>query len=493
MFSAASVPELILRAARDPALRGRIALKTATECATYGALEARIAHIAGALMADGLQRGERVGMLVGRSVDAAAGLFGIMAAGGAACVLDPRAAAADLALHARCAGIARLLVDDACVALAVKININKINILNNKLGANARIAGGLAAADDALLLFTSGSSGAPKAVLLSHGNLLANAHGVIDRTGITPDDRLLHAMPLHHTNGVNNQLLAPLACGAAVILLERFRAETFFDEVAQHQPTYITGVPTMYSRLLDQAPPVGALQRLRFARCGSAPLGAELHRKIENHLGVPLVVSYGLSEATCTSTMNPPAARRIGSVGTALAGQRIAIFRPHSEQALACGAEGEVCIAGPALMKGYVAARDGDDGPQLSNGWLRTGDLGRLDADGYLSISGRLKDIIIRGGENLSPAAIEAALLRHPAVKSCCVVGAPHADLGEVPAAFVVLHADQSATQDGLKGVVAEQLSRIHVPQHIIFVDVLPEIGIGKIDRKTLRIRSSRL
>jgi acyl-CoA synthetase (AMP-forming)/AMP-acid ligase II len=495
MPAAASIPELILRAARDPALRGRVALATATQRVTYRELESRIVRIAAALRAEGLARGERVGLLADRSADAAAGLLGIMTAGGAACVLDTRAAPADLALRTRSAGIVRLLVDDAHTPLALKIKINKINTLSKISAVSAATLAEPAASDDALLLFTSGSSGKPKAVRLSHGNLLANAQGVIERTGITPDDRLLHAMPLHHTNGINNQLIAPLACGATVILLERFRAETFFEEAAQHRPTYITGVPTMYARLLEQAPPTGALRDLRFARCGSAPLVADLHRKIENHLGVALVVSYGLSEATCTSAMNPLAARKIGSVGPALAGQDIAIFAPQGEQALACGAEGEICIAGPALMQGYVTSGDGDtgDGPQLRNGWLRTGDLGRLDADGYLSISGRLKDIIIRGGENLSPAAIESALRRHAAVKSCCVVGVPHTDLGEVPAAFVVLHTDQTATPDALKGLVAEQLSRTHVPQHIIFTDALPEIGIGKIDRRALKMRADGL
>jgi acyl-CoA synthetase (AMP-forming)/AMP-acid ligase II len=493
MLPCDSIPELILNTARAPELRPRIALQTAFESVTYGELETRIMRASGALMADGLRHGERVGLLMQKGIDAATGLIGIMAAGGTACVLDTRAAGADLVLQTRSAGISRLLVDEVGSALAGKINIIKINMLNTYHDAGSRISSEIVTTDDALLLFTTGSSGTPKSVLLSHGNLLANAQGVIERTAITPDDRLLHAMPLHHTNGINNQLIAPLACGAMVIFLERFRAETFFDEVAQHQPTYITGVPTMYSRLLDRSPPVDALKQLRFARCGSAPLSEELHRRIESQLGVPLVVSYGLSEATCTSAMNPPAARRIGSVGTALVGQQIAIFRPHREQRMACGSEGEICISGPALMKGYISAGVGDVGPQLLNGWLRTGDLGRLNADRYLSISGRLKDIIIRGGENLSPATIEAALLRHPAVQNCCVVGVPHADLGEVPVAFVVLRSGQSATPDALKGIVAEHLSRIHIPQRIIVADALPEIGIGKIDRRTLRMCAARL
>ena len=149
---------------------------------------------------------------------------------------------------------------------------------------------------------------------------------------------------------------------------------------------------------------------------------------------MPLVVSYGLSEATCTSTMNPPAARRIGSVGTVLPGQQVSLLRPGSGEAVPDGAEGEVCIAGGSVMKGYV---DGSTAAALRDGWLRSGDLGRFDADGYLFITGRLKDVIVRGGENLSPRAIESTLERHPAVESCCVVGGPHPDLGEVPVAFV--------------------------------------------------------
>jgi acyl-CoA synthetase (AMP-forming)/AMP-acid ligase II len=184
--------------------------------------------------------------------------------------------------------------------------------------------------------------------------------------------------------------------------------------------------------------------------------------------------------------MNPPAARRIGTVGTALARQQVAILAAGTQHALAAGHEGEICIRGPALMHGYIGGA-GDDGPSLKDGWLRTGDLGRLDADGYLTVSGRLKDIIIRGGENLSPGEIEAALLAHAAVKACCVVGAPDSDLGEVPVAFVVAYAGRRVDAEELRNTVADRLPRACVPRRVVLLDALPEIGVGKIDRKALR------
>jgi acyl-CoA synthetase (AMP-forming)/AMP-acid ligase II len=185
--------------------------------------------------------------------------------------------------------------------------------------------------------------------------------------------------------------------------------------------------------------------------------------------------------------MNPPAARKIGTVGTALAGQRVAVFAPSSEQPLPAGVEGEICIAGPSLMKGYVPAVTAQDGPSIRNGWLRTGDLGQLDDEGYLTVTGRLKEIIIRGGENLSPGRIEEVILRDPAVHSCCVVGAPDADLGEVPVAFVVARAGLMPQEKTVRERVAQELPRACVPARVRVLDSLPEIGIGKIDRKRLK------
>ena len=487
MFNAASVPELILATARDPALRARRALWADGRALDYPALADAIARVSGMLLERGLRRGERVALLAGRTVDAAAAVLGVMAAGGAACVIDPRLPAAELAVRLDCAGIGWLLGDAAHEQQAAAAARLKRLRLEDARRAAPRVIDDIGRDDDALLIMTSGSTGAPKAVLLTHKNLLSNAYGVAERTGITLEDRVLHLLPFYHTNGVNNLLIVPLCRGASVIILERFHAETFFREVAIHRPTYMTAVATHYSRLLAQTPPRGALASLRFLRSGAAPLGAQLHRDIERHFGLPLIHSYGLSEDTCTAAMNPPAARKIGTVGTALASQRIAILAPGAEFAVPAGREGEICIAGPSLMKGYVPPAGHADGPSIRNGWLRTGDLGWLDADGYLTVSGRLKEIIIRGGENLSPGRIEDAILRDPAVRGCCVVGAADADLGEVPVAFVVAREGAAVAQRAIQDRVRALLPRTYVPARVIVLEALPEIGIGKIDRAALK------
>ncbi|MGH8647956.1 MAG: class I adenylate-forming enzyme family protein, partial [Burkholderiales bacterium] len=406
---------------------------------------------------------------------------------GAVCVVDARLPPAELGVRLRSAEIGWLLTDAAHDSIAAEAAQSKRLRLEDAARAVPRTVDDLGRDDDALLIMTSGSTGAPKAVLLTHGNLLSNAYGVAERTGVTPEDRVLHLLPLYHTNGTNNLLIVPFCRGASVVMLERFHAETFFHEVALHRPTYVTGVATHYSRLLAHAPPRGALASLRFLRSGAAPLDAQLHQDIERHLGLPLIHSYGLSEDTCTATMNPPAARRIGTVGTALAGQRIAVFASGGEAAVPPGSEGEICIAGPSLMKGYVPPAGHGNGPSIRNGWLRTGDLGRLDEEGYLTVSGRLKEIIIRGGENLSPGRIEEAILRDPAVRSCCVVGAPDADLGEVPVAFVVTRDGAPVQLRAIQERVGAELPRTYVPARIIVLDALPEIGVGKIDRGALK------
>ncbi|MGH8662466.1 MAG: class I adenylate-forming enzyme family protein [Burkholderiales bacterium] len=487
MFDAASVPELILETALDPAIRGRPALWAAGRALNYSTLADAVTRVSGMLLERGLRRGERVALLAGRTTDAATGLLGIMAAGGAACVIDPRLRAGELGVRFESAGIGWLLADAAHDATASAVAQVKRVRLEDAARAAPSALDGLRREDDALLIMTSGSTGVPKAVLLTHGNLLSNADGVAERTGITPEDRLLHMLPLHHTNGINNLLVVPFCCGASVVMLERFQADTFFREIATHRPTYTTGVATHYSRLLALTPPRGALASLRFLRSGAAPLSAQLHRDIEQHFGLPLIHSYGLSEDSCTAAMNPPAARKIGTVGTALAGQRIAVFVPGGETPVPTGAEGEICIAGPSLMKGYVPAAAHGDGPSIRNGWLRTGDLGWLDDAGYLTVSGRLKEIIIRGGENLSPGRIEEAILRDPAVRGCCVVGAPDADLGEVPVAFVVARNGIPVRDGAIQERVRAELPRSYVPARVIVLEALPEIGIGKIDRAALK------
>ena len=467
---------------------GRTALLDPTGSTSYAELGARIDGYASAFRE--VARGELVGVPASRSADSVARFFGVMQAGGCPCFIEPGLTAEALLPRARAVGLQRIVLDEESEGMARDLEHGGVQVrLARDLLRESRSTGvvreSLGPTDLAMMQFTSGSTGLPKGALLTHGNLRRHAAGIIERTRLTAADRLLHVMPLHHTNGVNNQLVAPFLAGATVVLAERFRAEDVEDRIADHAVTYLTGVPTTYSRMLPHLRDQARLRSLRFLRCGSAPITVRLHEKVEAAFGVPLVVSYGLSEATCTSTMNPVGARRLGTVGTALRGQQVRVFRPGTEHEAAAGAEGEIRIAGPCLMRGY--AGDGSESP-IRDGWLRTGDLGRFDADGYLSVTGRLKDVIVRGGENLSPRAIEDVLERHPGVAACCVVGAPHPDLGETPAAFVVRSGAAPVDAAALTALVRRRLSKAHVPATIRFVEALPVNAVGKVDRKALRL-----
>ena len=404
---------------------GRTALLGPTGSTSYAELGARIDGYASAFRP--VARGDLVGVPAARSADSVARFFGVMQAGGCPCFVEPGLTAAALLSRAHAVGLRRIVLDEESEALARDLEHGGVQVrlaadLLREVRKSARtsvVRESVGPADLAMMQFTSGSTGLPKGALLTHGNLLRHAAGIIERTRLTAADRLLHVMPLHHTNGVNNQLIAPFLAGATVVLAERFRPQDVEDLVAGYGVTYLTGVPTMYSRMLPHLRDQARLRSLRFLRCGSAPIPVRLHEEVEAAFGVPLVVSYGLSEATCTSTMNPVDARRVGTVGTVLRGQRVRVFAPGTETEMPVGAEGEIRIAGPCLMRGY-AGKDSRNGEEpespIQDEWLRTGDLGCFDGDGYLSVTGRLKDLILRGGENLSPRAIEDVLQRHPGV-----------------------------------------------------------------------------
>lgn len=479
------------RAWLEPERAGRTALADAERSLSYPQLHAEVGALAAALARAGVERGDRVALSMQRHVRLAVTLLAVMAAGACACVLEPRLGPQETRRRFAMTGMRWILLDASAVGdpgLDELDGVRRLDLDDLEVGGHAGWCLDIDPASPGFLLFTSGSSGRPKGVLQSHRGLLANARGVMRHTGLGAGDRLLHVMPLYHTNGVNNQLLAPLWAGAAVHLVGRFRADEMPGAFERVRPTIVTGVPTMYSRMLDEPFSPGSLQSIRMLRCGSAPISEALHRRIEERFGKPLVVSYGLSEATCTSTMNPPAARRIGSVGTVLEGQDVFLLDAEGRRVTRAGADGEICIAGPALMLGYLV-EGGDAAPQPVGEMLRTGDLGRFDDEGYLQITGRLKDVIIRGGENLSPNLIEGVLAKVPGVRACCVVGMPDHDLGEVPMAFVVRAADDAGRQldeHRLGEAVVAELSRIHKPVAYRYLDQLPENAVGKVDRKAL-------
>lgn len=494
---AAATPSLMTRlqdAWRMEAHAVDVALEDGRETLRYPALLEAVASLAGRLRAAGIGPGDRVALTLAQSARFVVALLAVLASGACVCPLEPRLGRDETRRRFALARLRWVLGDGESLAHPSLADVDAARRLDLDALPSGDTGWSLDVPDDApaLLLFTSGSSGAPKGVLLGHRNLLNNALGVIAHTGLTRDDRLLHVMPMHHTNGVNNQIIAPLIAGASVFVAERFRAEEMPVLMRRVRPTIVTGVPTMFARMLPCAFEPASLASLRMLRCGSAPITPELHRHIEAKFERPLVVSYGLSEATCTSTMNPPAARRIGSVGTILAGQEVRLQGSDGTFVDVPDREGEICIGGPSVMLGYLTEAS-NGRPEATGGMIHTGDLGRFDADGFVYITGRLKDVIIRGGENLSPQAIENVLCEAAGVAASCVVGRPNDDLGEVPVAYVVRESGvegDALDAEELGRIVVERLSRIHRPAEFFFVASLPENGVGKIDRKVLAARA---
>jgi acyl-CoA synthetase (AMP-forming)/AMP-acid ligase II len=482
-----SLAQAFAAAWRSDAFQPLPALTDGTRTLTYQALDLLTLRLAGGFSARGIALGSAIAVTMERSLDALLVILAALRAGLCPCVMEPGLATAEEAVRLATIDARWTVYDAAHAPLAAQMTGGLTAVPFETLAAGDRRAheDAIDPATRALLLFTSGSTGRSKAVQLTQSALLNNALGVIEHSRLSSRDRLLHTMPVYHTNGLNNQLFAPLLVGATVIFAERFRASEMPRLLTRHRPTIITGVPTMYSRMLEQPFDRASLAALRMARCGSAPITKELHTQVEALLGCELIVSYGLSEATCTSTMNPPGARRIGSVGTPLRGQRVQLREADGQMTGEAGREGEICISGPTLMSGYMGAHD-ESSRAVSAGWLRTGDMGRFDADGYLYITGRIKDVIIRGGENLSPVLIESAVTADLRVAACCVIRQEHRDLGEVPVAFVVLKPEAQMTEHEVRDAVRRRLSRIHVPQQVIFIKSLPETLVGKVDRMAL-------
>jgi acyl-CoA synthetase (AMP-forming)/AMP-acid ligase II len=470
------------------------AIGDGTRSLTYAELARETGSVAAHLSGRHARQGDVVAITMSRSLDAVVLLLAAIRAGMCPCVFEPKLAPDEVSARLVETGARFLVHDDDNTSLVSELAIPPHTTIIDfaRLTEPSYWPPVDVAADcPALLLFTSGSTGRPKVVQLTQAALLNNALGVLEQSALSSDDRLLHVMPIYHTNGVNNQLFAPLLAGASVVFCPRFRAEDMPDLMTRFRPTIITGVPTMYSRMLAQHFDAGSLATLRMARCGSAPITEALHREVETKLGCPLVISYGLSEATCTSTLNPPNARRVGSVGKVVPGQTVRLRAADDTMIDTPNLEGEICIAGPNLMTGYLGAAD-ETSRTIVDGWLRTGDLGRFDDDGYLYVTGRIKDVIIRGGENISPLLIESVIVAEGNVAACCVVGRADRDLGEVPVAFVVPRDLTAIHAERVQDAVRKRLSRIYVPHDVVFVESLPETAVGKVDRKALAARLAK-
>ncbi len=368
--------------------------------------------------------------------------------------------------------------------LSIEISARgRVQIIESRTGARAEPP---AADDIALILHTSGSTGRPKRVPLRHANLAVSAANIAISYSLAPHDIALCVMPLFHIHGLIGSVLATLLSGGTLILPTKFNALSFWRTVGEHKVTWYSGVPTMHQLVLTRAQqkPKEA-GPLRFIRSASAPFPSVLISQIEERFGVPFVEAYGMTEAAHQMASNPlpPRHRKPGSVGIG-SGPRISIMDEKGKH-LSTGQRGEVVIQGANVFRGYANNPEAN-ARAFTDGWFRTGDEGFMDADSYLHLTGRIKDIIIRGGENVAPHEIDEVLLRNRAVAAAVTFGSPHPVLGEEVAAAVVLNETHTASEAELIKHCREVLAEYKVPKKIYLVESIPTTATGKVRRSAV-------
>jgi malonyl-CoA/methylmalonyl-CoA synthetase len=328
--------------------------------------------------------------------------------------------------------------------------------------------------DVALIVYTSGTTGRPKGAPLTHANLLAGAHAVRIAWRWTAGDRLALCLPLFHMHGLGVGLHGTLTTGAEALVLPRFDPAGVADAIREHRATLFFGVPTMYHRLAA-SPHLGDLRALRLAVSGSAPLPAELHEAVARGGGQRVLERYGMTETVMLVSNPYEGERRPGTVGFPLPGVELRLAERE-------GGTREIEVTGPNVIGGYLNRPDANAEAFTEDGWFRTGDLGELDGDGYLRISGRAKELIITGGYNVYPREVEEVLRAHPAVADAAVVGMPSAEWGETVVAFVV----SEEGEPGLAQWCAERLASYKRPREWRRVDSIPRNALGKVLRHEL-------
>jgi acyl-CoA synthetase (AMP-forming)/AMP-acid ligase II/aryl carrier-like protein len=473
---------------------------------TYAGLWRHVQHIAADLTARGFTRGDRIAVVLPEGPELATAVLATVSA--AVCApLNPSYQQAEFRfyledLQARAVILLHREGFEAPAAAAADLGIPTIVLtpdLRQPAGVFTLSAGGRAPAaattpspspdDVTLVLHTSGTTSRPKRVPLTHRNLCASASNIASTLELTTTDRSLGVMPLFHIHGLVGVMLSSLSAGASVAFPGRFHAAAFFDHFRTFSPTWFSGTPAILGEILDRAGGQGTLitgSGLRFVRSASSPLSLTLAESLESCFGVPVIECYGMTEAAhqMASQQLPPAPRKPGSVGRA-AGPRVGIMNDQGEM-LKAGTVGEIVIQGANVTAGYEGNPVANEAA-FARGWLRTGDLGRLDDDGFLFIEGRLKEVINRGGEKIAPREVEEALAGHPAVAEAGVFAATHFALGEDVAAAVVLRPGASASARELQDFLAGRLADFKVPRHVVFAEALPKSATGKLKRTSLR------
>ncbi len=474
-----NLAELLLTPARDrpdsPALRaGETSI-------TFGELAERAARFAASIVADGVNPGDRVAIAGVNAPAFVIAYLGVLHAGAVAVPLNPQAPPAER--------------DRELAAVEPALVLEEPELSERVTAAAGEAAPGIERTDDdlAVLLFTAGTAGAPKAAMLTHGNLGANVRQVLDHPGLTlrADDVGLGALPVFHVFGLNVVLGVALAAGATVTLVEQFDPAPSLVTVREHGVTIVAGVPAMYAAWLalsEADAPADAFVGVRLAVSGAAALPAELADGFRDRFGLAVHEGYGLTEAApiVTSSALGGPAPRTGSIGPPLPGIDIRLVDVDGADVLA-GDAGEIWVRGPNVFPGYWRDEQATARVLTDDGWLRTGDVAVVDDAGELSLVDRSKDLVIVSGFNVYPAEVEEVLLAHPDVAEAAVVGDPHPRTGESVVAFVVPEPGRTLREEEVIAHCGRSLARYKCPTRIEVVDALPRSFAGKVLRRELR------
>ncbi len=485
VVTVAAIPDQ--RARRDPA--GACIADERQELDNAGFAE-RVTAVAAVFAAAGLRRGGVLAIVLPNRVELVTSMFAAWRLGAAVTPVNPALTAQEARYQIDDAGATLVVAGDAAAALLRDGPYRIIGLEEVTAPVPAPAPPALVTDPGALalLIYTSGTTGRPKGVMLDHANISATAEIITGWFEMTADTRCLLVLPLFHVNGIMVSVVSPLLAGGSAFIAERFHAASFWATVERVRPTFFSAVPTIYALLVSRLGARPDTRSLRFVICGAAPMPRQLIGEFEERFGVPVVEGYGLSECTVACTLNPlQGLRKAGSVGLPLPGIDVGVV-DQADELLPAGQAGEVVVRGPNVMRGYLG-RPEETADVLRGGWLHTGDVGRFDDDGYLTLVDRVKDLIIRGGENIYPKEIEDVLHSHPAVLEAAVVGQPDPVFGEQPVAFVTLRHGHTAGPEDIMEHSRLSLARYKVPRAVYIEETLPKNPVGKIAKPVLRER----
>ncbi len=485
----------------------RVAIISRGRETTYGQLRDQIAHVRGGLQALGVGKGDRIALLLGNGRYFVDMYFAALGLGAVTVPLNPSSPAPEIERELRTVEAKVVVIEPAAAQAWANIRREALATIEHVIctepgtvsGADSSF-GDLLAGDPtpvvdvdpddlAALIFTSGTAGSPRAAMLSHGNLQSNLDQNGSTDGIKANDVVYGVLPLFHIFGLNVVIGLGLARGATLVLVQRFDPFTALETIRERKVTIIPGAPPLwlaFSHMEDMnAFPADSFASVRLALTGAAKMPEEAQRRLKERFGLTLLEGYGLTEASPVVTSSSGMEVKVGSVGKVLDGIQVRLVDEDGDDALQ-GDAGEIWVKGPNVFHGYLNEPEATTRVLTADGCLRTGDIAIVDADGYLYLVDRAKDLIIVSGFNVYPAEVEDVLLGHPDVAECGVVGVPHPHTGEAVKAFVVLKSGARAQEDSLVSWCLDNLARYKCPSKIVFVDELPRNVSGKLLRRSL-------